>query len=114
MYPYICLFIVINREEKLKGRIDFQTRSNDRPIDRNRVAEFTRIRSNRQMASRTSPLRDSVARDWPLAYHVILRLGWGLAGTAVPRLERRVFVVVVFTPRCLKPSSRVSFWFGLE
>lgn len=80
----------------------------DRSIDADRI----RARSNRQMASRTLPLSGSAVRDWPrrLPRGGAARVGIGRHGH---RASRR-FVVVVFTPRCLKPSSRVPFRSGLE
>lgn len=42
------------------------------------------------------------------------RVGIGRRGRRAPRARAARFVVVVFTPRCLKLSSRASFRFGLE
>lgn len=73
-------------------------------------------RSNRQMALRTPSLSGAAARDWPrlLPRGGAARVGIGRRGRRASRARAARFVVVVFTPRCLKPSSRVSFRSGLE
>lgn len=100
-----CMCLYVSRQAI--GELRLQVRSYDRPIDAGRI----RARSSRQMASRTPPLSCSAACDWPrrLPRGGAARVGIGRRGRRVPRAraERRRFVVVVFTPRCLKPSSRV-------
>lgn len=112
MYPYIYLFIAISRDEKLKGRIHFQTRSNDRPIDRSGRIRSSPIQSTDGFTNVAIEGLRGARLAAQLPRGSAARVGIGRHGRAAAGAAR--FVVVVFTPRCLKPSSRVSFRSGLE